>query len=110
MPHLLRHWFQITYPFFALVLVCEIPGDANTRGVCHPDGPAILSRAGRAASCWSRAVVAIAGVLPYTALGGLLRFILLPPSLLATILVLALTYLFLVHAAKTWFYRRHALL
>ncbi len=55
-------------------------------------------------------VVAVATVLPYTPLGGLLRFTPLPLSLLATIAILAVTYLFLVQAVKSWFYRRHALL
>jgi Mg2+-importing ATPase len=55
--------------------------------------------------------VSIAGaMLPFTRLGALMGFIPLPPSLLLAILILTLTYLFLVQAAKTWFYRRHALL
>jgi Mg2+-importing ATPase len=56
------------------------------------------------------AVVAIAAVLPYTPVGSLLRFTPLPLSLLGAIAFLAVTYLFLVQAVKTWFYRRHALL
>jgi hypothetical protein len=40
----------------------------------------------------------------------LLRFTPLPVSLLASIAILAVTYLFLVQAVKFWFYRRHALL
>jgi hypothetical protein len=56
------------------------------------------------------AIVAIAAVLPYTALGALLRFTPLPGSLLAAIACLAITYLLVVQAVKTWFYRRHALL
>jgi Mg2+-importing ATPase len=56
------------------------------------------------------AVVAIAGLLPYTPLGSLLRFTPLPMALLGAILFLAVTYLLLVQAVKTWFYRRHALL
>ena len=55
-------------------------------------------------------VVAVAVVLPYTPLGSLLGFTPLPISLLATIAILAVTYLFLVQAVKSWFYRRHALL
>jgi Mg2+-importing ATPase len=55
-------------------------------------------------------VVAVSKVLPYKPLGGLLRFTPLPLSLLATIAILAVTYLFLVQAVKSWFYRRHALL
>src|SRR5579871_358334 len=55
--------------------------------------------------------VSLAGtVLPYTRLGVVLGFIPLPLSLLAAILLLALTYLVLVQTVKTWFYRRHALL
>jgi Mg2+-importing ATPase len=56
------------------------------------------------------AVVAIAAVLPYTPLGTLLRFVPLPVALLAAIAGLALTYLLLVQAVKTWFYRRYAML
>ncbi len=56
------------------------------------------------------AVAAVGAVLPYTPLGPLLGFTPLPLSLLGAIAVLGLTYLFLVQAVKTWFYRRHALL
>jgi Mg2+-importing ATPase len=57
------------------------------------------------------AAVTVAGaVLPYTPLGAVLGFIPLPLSLLGAIALLALTYLFLVQAVKTWFYRRHDLL
>jgi P-type Mg2+ transporter len=56
------------------------------------------------------AVVGVATALPYTPLGRLLRFTPLPLSLLAVIAVLAVTYLFLVQAVKSWFYRKHALL
>jgi hypothetical protein len=34
----------------------------------------------------------------------------IPMALLGAIALLALTYLMLVQAVKTWFYRRHALL
>lgn len=56
------------------------------------------------------AIVAVAAVLPYTALGQLLRFTPLPMSLLGAIVLLSVTYLMLVQFVKTWFYRRHALL
>jgi Mg2+-importing ATPase len=57
------------------------------------------------------AAVSLAGaVLPYTRLGALLGFIPLPLALLGAISLLGLTYLVLVQAVKTWFYRRHALL
>jgi Mg2+-importing ATPase len=56
------------------------------------------------------AVVAVAVALPYTPVGTLLRFTPLPVSLLGTITGLAVTYLLLVQAVKSWFYRRHALL
>jgi Mg2+-importing ATPase len=56
------------------------------------------------------AVVAVAIALPYTPLGGLLRFTPLPVSLLGAIAFLAVTYLLLVQVVKSWFYRRHALL
>jgi len=48
--------------------------------------------------------------LPYTGLGKLLLFTPLPLSLLATIALLAVTYLLLVQVVKSWFYHRHALL
>jgi len=56
------------------------------------------------------AVTLAGAVLPYTPLGTLLGFTPMPLSLLGAISLLALTYLFLVQAVKTWFYRRHALL
>ena len=56
------------------------------------------------------AIVAFAIVLPYTPLGRLLLFTPPPASLLGAIALLAVTYLFLVQAVKSWFYRRHALL
>jgi Mg2+-importing ATPase len=56
------------------------------------------------------AVVAIGVALPYTSLGTVLGFTPLPLALLATIAFLTITYLFLVQAVKSWFYRRHALL
>jgi Mg2+-importing ATPase len=56
------------------------------------------------------AITVVGAVLPYTPLGPLLGFTPLPLSLLGAIALLGLTYLFLVQAVKTWFYRRHALL
>jgi hypothetical protein len=49
-------------------------------------------------------------VLPCTPLGVVLGFTPLPLSLLGAISLLALTYLVLVQAVETWFYRRHTLL
>jgi Mg2+-importing ATPase len=56
------------------------------------------------------ATVAVATLLPYTPLGTVLGFTPLPLSLLGAIAFLAVTYLLLVQAVKSWFYRRHALL
>jgi Mg2+-importing ATPase len=56
------------------------------------------------------AVVAAATVLPFTPMGRVLGFAFLPGSLLGAIALLAATYLLLVQAVKSWFYRRHALL
>jgi Mg2+-importing ATPase len=56
------------------------------------------------------AIVTIATVLPYTPLGSLLQFTPLPIALLGAIGGLAVTYLLVVQAVKTWFYRKHALL
>jgi Mg2+-importing ATPase len=56
------------------------------------------------------AVSLVGAVLPYTPLGVLLGFTPLPLPLLGAISVLTLTYMMLVQAVKTWFYRRHALL
>ncbi|MEN6301112.1 MAG: HAD-IC family P-type ATPase, partial [Armatimonadia bacterium] len=55
-------------------------------------------------------VVAVATVLPYTVVGQLMKFTPLSASLLGAIAFLAITYLLLVQAVKTRFYRRHALL
>jgi len=55
-------------------------------------------------------VVALAVALPYTPLGSILGFIPPPAPLLGAIAFLAVTYLLLVQAVKSWFYRKHALL
>jgi Mg2+-importing ATPase len=46
---------------------------------------------------------------PYTPLGPWLGFRPLSALLLGTLVVLTVTYLVLVQAVKTWFYRRHGL-
>jgi Mg2+-importing ATPase len=78
--------------------------------VIRTAGNPLKSRPSRSLLISVLAVVAIAAMLPYTPLGSLLRFVPLPAALLATIAGPALTYLLLVQAVKTWFYRRHALL
>jgi Mg2+-importing ATPase len=78
--------------------------------VIRTTGSPLRSRPSRSLLISVLAVVAAAVVLPYTPLGALLRFVPLPAPLLAVIAGLALTYLLLVQAVKTWFYRRHAVL
>ena len=56
------------------------------------------------------AVVAAAVIIPNTELGALLKFTPLPMALVASIALLAITYLALVQAVKNWFYRHHSLL
>ncbi|MBN9614335.1 MAG: magnesium-translocating P-type ATPase [Acidobacteriales bacterium 59-55] len=70
----------------------------------------LKSRPSRALLLSVLLVVIVAVVLPYTALGRLLRFTALPISLLGMIALLTVTYLLLVQVVKTWFYRKHALL
>jgi len=67
----------------------------------RPSGPLLVS---------VLAVVAIAAVLPYTPVARLLRFTPLPVSMLGAIAFLAATYLLVVQAVESWFYRRHVLL
>jgi len=58
----------------------------------------------------SVAAIVLVGVLwPYTPLGPWLGFRPLPALLLGALVVLTVTYLALVQAVKTWFYRRHGL-
>ena len=78
--------------------------------VIRTAGNPLKSRPSRPLLISVLAVVAIAAVLPYTPVGSLLRFTPLPLSLLGAIAFLAVTYLLLVQAVKSWFYRRHALL
>ncbi len=78
--------------------------------VIRTAGNPLKSRPSRALLAAVFAIVAIAVVLPYTALGKLLQFTPLPLSLLGAIGFLAVTYLLLVQVVKSWFYRRHALL
>ena len=78
--------------------------------VIRTAGNPLKSRPGRPLLLAVFAIVAVAVALPYTGLGKLLLFTPLPLSLLATIALLAVTYLLLVQVVKSWFYRRHALL
>jgi Mg2+-importing ATPase len=55
------------------------------------------------------AIVLIGALSPYTPLGPWLGFRPLPALLLGALVVLTVTYLVLVQAVKTWFYRRHGL-
>jgi Mg2+-importing ATPase len=84
-------------------MVRGIPGDTDA-------GNPLKSRPSRPLLIGVSVVVTIAVVLPYTPLGSLLGFVPLPTPLLGAIAFLAVTYLLLVQAVKTWFYRRHALL
>jgi P-type Mg2+ transporter len=78
--------------------------------VIRTAGNPLKSRPSRPLLISVLAVVAIATLLPYTAVGTPLRFTPLPVSLLGAIAFLTVTYLLLVQAVKFWFYRRHALL
>jgi Mg2+-importing ATPase len=78
--------------------------------VIRTAGNPLKSRPSRPLLVSVLAIVAIAVVLPYTPLSRLLGFTPLPLSLLGAVGLLAVTYLFLVQAVKSWFYRRHGLL
>jgi Mg2+-importing ATPase len=78
--------------------------------VIRTAGNPLKSRPSRPLAIGVLVVVAIAVALPYTPLGSLLGFIAPPAPLLGAIAFLAATYLLLVQAVKSWFYRRHALL
>jgi Mg2+-importing ATPase len=82
-------------------LVVFVIRTAGSPLTSRPSGPLLISVV---------AIVAIAAVLPYTPVGSLLRFTPLPVSMLGAIAFLAATYLLVVQAVKSWFYRRHALL
>ncbi len=78
--------------------------------VIRTAGNPLKSRPSRSLMAAVCAIVAVAGILPYTRLGKLLQFTPLPPSLLGPIALLAITDLLVVQEVKSWFYRRHALL
>jgi Mg2+-importing ATPase len=78
--------------------------------VIRTAGNPLRSRPSRPLRISVLAVVATAAILPYTPVGALLRFVPPPAGLVAAIAGLALTYLLLVQAIKTRFYRRHELL
>ncbi len=78
--------------------------------VIRTAGNPLKSRPSRLLLAAVFAIVVVAVALPYTALGEVLQFTPLPVSLLGAIAFLAVTYLLLVQAVKSWFYRRHALL
>jgi P-type Mg2+ transporter len=78
--------------------------------VIRTAGNPLRSRPSRPLFIGVLGVAAIAIVLPYTLLGSLSGFIPLKMALLGAIAFLAVTYLLLVQAVKSWFYRKHALL
>jgi Mg2+-importing ATPase len=78
--------------------------------VIRTAGNPLKSRPSRPLMISVLVIVAVAVLLPFTAVGELLQFTLLPISLLGAIALLAVTYLLLVQTVKSWFYRRHALL
>jgi Mg2+-importing ATPase len=78
--------------------------------VIRTAGNPFKSRPSRSLVIGVLAVVAVAVMLPYTPAGSLMGFIPLPLPLLGAIAGLAVTYLLVVQAVKSWFYRRHALL
>jgi Mg2+-importing ATPase len=78
--------------------------------VIRTAGNPIKSRPSRPLLIGVVAISVLGAVLPYTRLGALMGFTPIPLALLGAIALLALTYLMLVQAVKTWFYRRHALL
>jgi Mg2+-importing ATPase len=78
--------------------------------VIRTAGNPLKSRPSKALLAAVFAIVAVGALLPYTVLGGLMQFTPLPLRLVGAIAVLAITYLLLVQAVKSWFYRRHALL
>jgi Mg2+-importing ATPase len=78
--------------------------------VIRTAGNPLKSRPSRPLLIGVLVVVALAVALPYTPLGNLLGFIPPPAPLLAAIAFLTATYLLVVQAVKSWFYRRHALL
>ena len=78
--------------------------------VIRTAGSPLRSRPSRSLVISVLAVLAIAVALPYSPLGTLLLFVPPPVSLLAAIAGLTVTYLLLVQAVKSWFYRRYAML
>lgn len=78
--------------------------------VIRTAGNPLKSRPSRALTLAVLAVVLTGFVLPFTPLGGLFGFTPMPPLLIATILVLAVTYLGLVQVVKKRFYRHHELI
>jgi len=78
--------------------------------VIRTAGSPFASRPGWFLQTTILSVVAAAVLIPFTPLGDLLGFVPLPLSLLGVIALLAGTYLVLVQAVKSWFYRRYPLL
>jgi Mg2+-importing ATPase len=90
-------WFVES--FFTQTLVIFV---IRTRKV-----PFFKSRPSKFLTFSSLATIAVALVIPWTAIGGLFGFITLPLIYFAYLIVLTVTYLFLVELTKRWFYRRY---
>jgi len=67
--------------------------------------PFFKSVPGKWVTCSAIGIVALAWIIPYTALGTLLSFAPLPPILIALIFGLVLVYLFVAEIAKYFFYK-----
>jgi len=67
------------------------------------------SRPSRTLALGVASVTLLGALLPYAPGARWLGFTPLPPGLVAVVAGLTMTYLLLVEAAKTWFYRRHGL-
>ncbi len=91
-------WFVESLATQTLVVFIIRTGGNPLRS--RPSRPMILAVCG----------IALLGIIwPYTPLGPPLGFVPMPLSLLGILAAMTLTYLVVVHVAKTWFYRRHGL-
>ncbi len=67
--------------------------------------PFFASRPGKWLTVFTLAAVAFGTALPFTRLGGIMRFVPLPPQFWVLLVLMTITYLFLVDAGKVFFYK-----
>ncbi len=98
-----QHMFETAWFVESLITQTLVVFVIRTR-----QSPFWKSRPGKYLVISSLSIVAVALIIPYTAVGKLFHFVPPPPLFYAFLVFFIVAYLFLAEAVKKWFYKRHA--